>query len=465
MPIRRLDFENSNFHYLLDLSSDEASANEQQPLESDELLESQGKETISSMVNWIERVGKPAVETQESLYSQLYEKDNDCRRALIELESLKDENIELQESLKNRPTNQEHKCDKRRATQLEVNIHRLGQKLNQKDRDLRSATKQAEKMMQNGQQLESNKKELAAALSKVTQDFTSKLTQVNKRNKTLESSVGEKDKDMRRLMDAVRDAEKKRKEGLLRKVVSRMNHSLSSTAKRSRRSERRSRCRSSTRRVSAEAAAQAVTPKNLSLSLSNSSTICSTPSHIESYSSIPSRKEYTLSCFLETITSLSRRIEAADHNTGSTENIDKSLGAFQEEIQRCIENWNQGEVPLKEITGLMERVFEEWVKEKSARIHLEHEINSVRQQQHGIVRQICGNLMDIPQEETNKPSAILWLPVRIAGWFVWVPIKLGSLSISTYAYLMKKVIEAAGDVLGRGRRSKRADDTMEFPPV
>jgi len=66
----------------------------------------------------------------------------------------------------------------------------------------------------------------------------------------------------------------------------------------------------------------------------------------------------------------------------------------------------------------MERVFEEWVKEKSARIHLEHEINSVRQQQHGIVRQICGNLMDIPEGEKNKPSAILWLPVRIAGWFV-----------------------------------------------
>jgi len=335
MPIGGLDLEISKFQYILDLSSDEAS---QQPLESDELLESQEKETISSMVNWIERVGKPALESQESLYAQLYEKDNDCRRVLVKLESLKDENIELQESLKNRPTNQQHECDKGRATQLEVNIHQLGQQLNQKEWDLRSVTKQAEKIMQNGQQLESNKKELAATLSKVTQDFTSKLTQMNKRNKTLESSVAEKDMDMGRLMDAVRDAEKKRKEGLLRKVVSRMNHSLSSTAKRSRRSERRSHCRSSTRRVSAEAAAQAVTPRNLRLNLSNSSTIRSTPSHIGSYSSIPSRKEYTLSCFLDTITSLSTRIEATDLNTGSTENNDKSLGAFQEEIQSCIEN-------------------------------------------------------------------------------------------------------------------------------
>jgi len=46
-----------------------------------------------------------------------------------------------------------------------------------------------------------------------------------------------------------------------------------------------------------------------------------------------------------------------------------------------------------------------------------------------------------------------------------VPIKLGSLSISTYAYLMKKVVEAAGDVLGRRGRGRRANDTMEFPPV
>jgi len=410
-------------------------------------------------------VGKPALETQESLYAQLSEKDNDWRRALIELETLKDENRELQESLKNRPTNQQHECEKGRATRLEVNIHRLEQQLNQKEWDLRSATKQAEKMMQNGQQLECNKKELAATLSKVTQDFASELKRVNKRNKTLESSVAEKDKDMVRLMDAVREAEKKRQDGLLRKVVSRMNRSLSSSAQRPRRNERRSQRRSSTRRTGAEAAAQAVTPRNLRLSLSNTSTVRSTPSHRESRICKPDRKEYTLSCFLESITSLSRRIEETDLKIGNTGNIEKSLSAFQEEIQKCIENWSQGEVPHEEILGLMERVFEEWAKERSTRIQLEHEINTVRQQQHGIVRQICGNLMDIPQEEANKPSAILWLPMRIAGWFVWVPIKLGSLSISTYIYLMKRVVEAAGEVLGRRKQSQRANDAMELPPV
>lgn len=186
---------------------------------------------------------------------------------------------------------------------------------------------------------------------------------------------------------------------------------------------------------------------------------------MESRSSKPSRKEYSLSCFLESITSLSRRIEETDLNLGNTENIDMSLGAFQEEIQKCIENWSQGEVPHEEILGLMERVFEEWAKERSTRIQLEHEINSVRKQQHGVVRQICGNLMDIPQSGANKPSAILWLPMRIAGWFVWVPIKFGSLSISTYMYLMKRVVEAAGDVLGKGKRSQRTNDAIEFPPV
>jgi len=74
--------------------------------------------------------------------------------------------------------------------------------------------------------------------------------------------------------------------------------------------------------------------------------------------------------------------------------------------------------------------------------------------------------LEIPPAEKNKPFAILLLPMRIAGWFVWVPIKLGSLSINTYIYLMRKVVRAAGDVLGRKKRRRRAvDDIMEFPPV
>lgn len=422
------------------------------------------------MVNWIESVGKPALETQESLYAQLHEKDNEWRRALIELESLKEENRELQESLKKRPTNQQHESEKGRATRLEVNIHRLEQQLNQKEWALRSATKKARKMMESGQQLECNKKELAATLSKVTQDFASELQRVNKRNMSLESSVVEKDKDMVRLLDAVRKADKKRQEGLLRKVVRKMNYSLS--AKRSRRPEQHSLPRSCTRRtISAEAAAQAVTPRNLRLSWSNSSTIRSAPSRSSESPSSNSitrdkKKEYTLSCFLESITTLSRRIEETDLEMGNVENIERSLDAFQDEIQRCIENWSQGEVPHEEILGLMERVFEEWAKERSKRIRLVHELESVRQQQHGIVRQICGNLLEIPPAEKNKPFAILLLPMRIAGWFVWVPIKLGSLSINTYIYLMRKVVRAAGDVLGRKKRRRRAvDDIMEFPPV
>merc|ERR1712096_69685 len=101
--------------------------------------------------------------------------------------------------------------------------------------------------------------------------------------------------------DAVREADKKRQEGLLRKVVSRMNHSLS--AKRSRRRETHSHShnRSSTRRKDASLAAQAVTPRNLRLCSSNSSTIRSAPSRSESLSSnsisAMTRKEYTFQTF------------------------------------------------------------------------------------------------------------------------------------------------------------------------
>merc|ERR1719233_668783 len=54
---------------------------------------------------------------------------------------------------------------------------------------------------------------------------------------------------MMELVDAVREAEKKRQEGLLRKVVGRMNHTLS--AKRSRRLEHHNRPRSTSRRSEA----------------------------------------------------------------------------------------------------------------------------------------------------------------------------------------------------------------------
>jgi len=469
---RSATMDSSNFKHILDLSSDEASTREtsrQQSYEADELAE---KEAISSMVNWIESVGKPALETQEDLYTRLHVKDNDWRRALLELESLKDENRDLQESLDSRPTNRQHENEKGRASRLEVSIKRLEQQLDQKEYALRSVTEQAQKIMKNGAQLENNKKQLTTTLNKVTQDFASELQRVNKRNMNLENTVVEKDKDMVRLLDAVREADKKRQEGLLRKVVGRMNTSLS--AKRSRRYEthslhRPSRSRS-TRRCSAAtaamAAAQAVTPRTLRMSSSNSS-IRSAPSRSASLSSSTTMtRQYNLSNFLESITSLSRRIEETDLAIGGTDKIEQSLGAFQEEIQRCIENWSQGEVPQEEILGLMERVFEEWAKERSDRIRLEHELNSVRNEQHGIIPQICGSLMDISHEDTIKPFAVLWLPMRIAGWFVWVPIKLGSLSISTYIYLIKKVIRAAGDVIGRGKWSRwSGNEALVFPPV
>jgi len=424
-PIHSLNMDSSNFQHILDLSSDDESVSERQRLETQrsdrELLESQlaEKEAISSMVNWIESVGKPALDTQESLYTRLHEKDKDWRRALLELETLKDENRELQESLESRPTNEQHENEKGRATRLEVSIQRLEQQLNQKEWALRSVTKQAESIMKNEKQLECNKKHLTTTLDKVTQDFASELQRVNKRNMSLKSTVVEKDKDMVRLLEVVREAEKKRQEGMLKKVVSRMNRSLS--AKRSRRFESHDRPRSSGRRSEAHAAAQAVTPRNLKLCSSNSSTIRSAPSRSDSHSSSTTtitRRQYTLSNFLESITSLSRRIEETDLEVGGTDEAERSLGAFQEEIQTCIENWSQGEVPHEEILGLMERVFEEWAKERANRMRLEHELVNMRERQHGFIRQICSNLRDISSGDRSKPLAILWLPMQIAGWFV-----------------------------------------------
>jgi len=82
------------------------------------------------------------------------------------------------------------------------------------------------------------------------------------------------------------------------------------------------------------------------------------------------------------------------------------------------------------------------------RIRLERDVANMKDQPQGIIYQICSNFLDIPLRDSMRPFTVLWMPMRIAGWFVWIPIKLGSLSISTYAYLMGKVLRASRDVLG-----------------
>jgi len=100
-------------------------------------------------------------------------------------------------------------------------------------------------------------------------------------------------------------------------------------------------------------------------------------------------------------------------------------------------------------------------------MRLERDVAIWREQQQGIIHQICGKFLDPSQRASSRPFAVLWLPMRIAGWFFWVPIRLGSLTISTYGYLMKKALRTAGDAFGKGKWSLAADESVndEDSPV
>jgi len=159
----------------------------------------------------------------------------------------------------------------------------------------------------------------------------------------------------------------------------------------------------------------------------------------------------SLTTFLDTITNLSKQFQRAESENFLESEIEGTLSTFQTEIQKCIENWEHMEVPREDILKLIERIFEEWANEKTMRLKLEENLENMKRQHHGIIRRICGDIVDIHQSRTSSSSktfAVLWIPVRVTGWLIYVPIKLGSLSLSTNIYLAKKTFSILGSMVG-----------------
>jgi len=159
----------------------------------------------------------------------------------------------------------------------------------------------------------------------------------------------------------------------------------------------------------------------------------------------------TLGTFLQSITTLSKRLNRAEWESSSDLEVEGCLSTFQTEIQKCIENWDHMDVPREDILKLMERIFEEWANEKSTRLRLEGVLERMKRQHQSIIGRICGDILEIHNARKNGSSvsfAVLWLPIRVAGLLVYVPIKLGHLSLSTYMYLIKKTVSVAGGIVG-----------------
>jgi len=81
------------------------------------------------MTRWIEDVGKPALDSQNTLLRKLRKKDGEWKSALADLERLKDMNTNLQEVLRKRPTKEQHKGEQERGVRLTMEIQELEQEL------------------------------------------------------------------------------------------------------------------------------------------------------------------------------------------------------------------------------------------------------------------------------------------------------------------------------------------------
>lgn len=418
-------------------------------------------DVISNMANWIENVGKPALDTQDTLWAQLREKDNEWRRALLDLQFLKEQNKDLQESLSNRPTNQQHESEKTRAKTLEADIEKVEKILVEKEQTLYNITKKVQDMVKNQNQLESNRDNLTTTLNQVTEDFTSKLKSVTRKNQRLETALLQRENDINKLRDAVRMAERIHQERLEQKVEQQIIESRSARSSFSLWTPRALSCEVSTprRHVDAVEAAVAVFPKDVVLTtpstVRSSGSVCesrggfSIGSLCESMSTV-AIGGCSLTTFLDTITNLSKQLQRTEQGNNIDVEIEGTLSTFQAEIQKCIENWEHMDVPREDILKLMERIFEEWANEKTMRLQLEGDLEKMKRHHHGIIRRICGDILEIHKSRsssTYQRFAVLWLPVRVAGWLIYVPIKLGSLSLSTYMYLAKKTFSAAGCIL------------------
>jgi len=418
-------------------------------------------DVISNMAHWIENVGKPALDTQDTLWAQLREKDNEWRRAVLDLQFLKEQNNELQESLKNRPTSKQHESEKLRAKTLETDIEKVEKILEEKEQTLYNITKKVQEMVKNQKQLENNRDDLTTALNQVTEDFTSKLKSVTKKNQRLETTLLQRENDINKLRDAVRKAERIHQERLEQKAEQQIRESRSAGSSFNLWTPKALSCAASTprRHVEAVDAAVAVFPRDVVLktpsTVRSSDSVCesrgglSIGSLCESMSTV-AIGGCSLTTFLDTITNLSKQLQRTEQGNDADVEIEGTLSTFQTEIQKCIENWEHTDVPREDILKLMERIFEEWASEKTMRLQLEGDLDRMKRRHHGIIRRICGDILDIHKSRSSNTSqtfAVLWLPVRVAGWLIYVPIKIGSLSVSTYMYLAKKTFSAAGCIL------------------
>jgi len=426
------------------------------------------RDVFTNMASWIENVAKPALETQDTLWAQLRAKDNEWRRAQLDLQFLKDQNKDLQESLNNRPTNEQHESERTRAANLESEIEKVEKVLEQKEQTLFNITKKVRNMIRNQKELENTRDDLSIKLHQITEEFTSKLKSVTRKNLRLEKKLLQRETDINSLRNVVRKTEKMHLERLQNNVKYQFNQS-NSTSRSPLWTPRSASCYSESTphpHVEEVEATEGMFPKDVILktpaSVRSSTSLreclgeLSVRSLCNSVSTV-AISGCSLTTFLDTITNLSKQFQRADSENCLDAEIEGTLSTFQTEIQKCIENWEHMEVPREDILKLIERIFEEWSNEKTMRLKLEEDLENMKCQHHGIIRRICGDIVDIHQSRTPSPSktfAVLWVPVRVTGWLIYVPIKLGSLSLSTNIYLAKKTFSILRSMLGVVTKAK-----------
>jgi len=462
-------------------------------------VKSGGKVSIASMANWIENVGKPAIEDHDILVAKLREKENEWRRAMLELQCLKEENDQLKDNLQHRPSNKEHETEKIRVSKLQEELQTMETHLQQKERSLDKLSKETRNLSLARKHLSANKENLSKALTKVTQDFCGQLQKEKSRAKRLEDNLLQKTRSLekanrerlelqRELMSERQRANQPDVETLSEgcQTPRPIGHACLGAvypdeALRTPSDEFRSTPHDGQFESWRTLAAEFIrTPHSGVVTPARS--IHSEPSFCESVGSLSARDRMNtfrgtsvpgtalpmpgacetprrggangqltapkdLGGFLQTLTRLSSRLaEVGSDEPSQAEGV---LSTFQDEIQKCIESWSCGELPHEEIFALMERVFEEWASERVKRITLENSIHTMKREHQSLVRRVCQDLYNTATGNKAAPSLIMWIPMRIAGWLFWVPVRISFSMLSFYMNIFRYCMRTAGFALTR----------------
>jgi len=322
-----------------------------------------------------------------------------------------------------------------------MEIEELEQDLWQKEQVLWSVTRRVEKIHRRRKKLECDRDDLTDRLSKMGEDFNREVDRAERRNKSLERTVAQKEREITQLVCAMKELQKD------------MSHSRKSccrsTGRLSRTKGNITKNDFSTSRFQIWSAPQ--TPKSSSTEdMGAEAGMCTISGDlsIETFSSVatstyePIESEFTLANFLGVLREFSNSSKLSLVGNGEINKETDTYAGLENDIRRYYENWN--EFSCEEVINWLNRALREWNREKTRRTLLEEEVIRVKCEHDSTIRQICRNLVEI-SATVYQPISILYLPQRMSHWGCVQ--RMFAFSFSLFILLAKTLLCMLGSII------------------